>query len=167
VRIRESVLAVVIPALLLTSAGCDFFKSSGPEGGVSPFVRDFSVSPSVASSGRNFVLGFRYSDPQDDIEFMRITYQHEDGFTFEEEVLWEQGGGFFGLDELDLTEEELEALQDPGNLDLSVPERATYTTRFECGSGKPTGTYTVTVVLVDDNGHESSPRSDTLRLTTS
>ena len=166
-RMRESVLAVVMPALLLAGAGCDFFKSSGPEGGVSPFVSDFSVSPSVVTCDRDFVLSFRYADPQDDIEFMRLSYQHEDGFTFEEEVLWEQGGGFFGLEDLDLTEEELEALQDPGVLDLSVPGRATYTTRFECGSGKPVGTYTISVVLVDDNGHESSPRFDTLRLTTS
>jgi len=167
VKRRVLAAAVVPAAIVLAFAGCGVFESSGPEGGVSPFVSDFRVSPVSVPCDRDFVLSFRYSDPQGDIEFLRVTYQNEGGFTFEEEVLWEQGGGLFGLEDLGLTDEELEALEEPGLLDLSVPERATYTTRFGCDSGKPRGTYTVTVVLVDDNGHESSPRSDTIRLTTS
>lgn len=158
---------VVAAAVVLAFGGCGVLESSGPEGGVSPFVSNFQVNPSSVPCDRDFVLSFNYSDPQNDIEFMRLTYRHESGFTFEEEVLWAQGGGFFGLEELELTEEELEALSEPGFLDLGTPGEATYTTRFECDTGKPRGTYTVTVVLVDDNGHESSPRSDSLRLSSS
>jgi len=164
---RGFLAAAVSAAAIMALGGCGFFESSGPEGGVSPFVSDYRVSPSTVPCGRDFTISFSYSDPQNDIEFMRVTYRHEDGFTIEEEVLWEQGGGIFGLEDLGLTDEQLEALDEPGFLDLSVPGRATYTTQFECGSGAPRGTYVVTVVLVDDNGHESSPRSDNLRLTSS
>jgi hypothetical protein len=164
-------------AAALAFAGCGFFESSGPEGGVSPFVSDLRVTPSIVPCDRDFILSFDYSDPQGDIESMQVTYRHESGFGFEEPVLWEHGGGFFGLEDLTdeeldkLSEEEREALleliEDIGFLDLSVPGEATYTTRFRCGSGKPRGAYTVTIILVDDNGHESSPRSDSLRLSSS
>jgi hypothetical protein len=159
--------AAVSAAAIMALGGCGFFESSGPEGGVSPFVSDYRVSPAAVPCDQDFTISFSYSDPQNDVEFMRVTYRHEDGFTIEEEVLWEQGGGIFGLEDLELTDEQLEALDEPGFLDLSVPGRATYTTQFECGSGVPRGTYVVTVVLIDDNGHESSPRSDNLRLTSS
>lgn len=164
---RGFLAAVVSTAVLLALAGCGFFESSGPEGGVSPFISDYRVSPSSVSCGQDFVISFSYSDPQNDIEFMRLSYQHDDGFTFVEEVLWVQGGGLFGLEDLDLTEEELEALDEPGFLDLSVPGRAAYTTQIECGLEWPRGSYLVTVRLTDDNGHESGPRSDNLRLTSS
>jgi hypothetical protein len=166
--VKRGFLAVALSAAaMLALGGCGFFESSGPEGGVSPFVSDYRVSPATVGCDRDFVISFSYTDPQGDIEFMRVTYRHEDGFTFEEEVLWEQGGGIFGLEDLDLTDEELEALDQPGFLDLSEPGRATYTTEFECDTGRPRGTYQVIVILRDDNGHESTPRSDTLRLTSS
>lgn len=161
------VAAVASAAVVLAAVGCGFFESSGPEGGVSPIVSNYRVSPSIVSCDRDFVISFSWSDPQGDVEFMRVTYRHDDGFTIEEEVLWEHGGGLFGLEDLDLTEEELEELDQPGFLDLSVPGEATYTTQFDCDVGLPRGVYSITVVLIDDNGHESRPRTDTLRLTSS
>jgi len=166
--VKRGFLAVVVSAAAMLSLGrCGFFESSGPEGGVSPFVSNFRVSPASVPCDRDFVISFDYTDPQNDIEFMSISYLHDDGFVFTEEVLWEQGGGIFGLEDLELTDEELEALDEPGFLDLSEPGHATYTTQVECGVGWPRGGYLVTVRLTDDNGHESSPRSDNLRLTSS
>ncbi len=149
--------AVILPALILTAGGCDFFKSSGPEGGVSPFVSDLRISHSAVACGRDFTVSFRYQDPQDDIEFMRVTFQHEGGFLFEVEMLWQTGGDIF-VDGEDLF---------GGSLDLSVPGRAIYTYQFECDTDKPTGSYLVTIILVDDNEHESSPRSDSISLISS
>jgi hypothetical protein len=166
--VRRGMPAVfVAAAVLLVLGGCGFLESSGPEGGVSPFVSNLRVSPSSVPCDREFVISFDYSDPQDDIEFMSVSYFHDDGFVFTEEVLWEHGGGIFGLEDLELTDEELEALDEPGFLDLSTPGSARYTTQVECGVGWPRGDYLVTIRLTDDNGHESNPRTDNLRLTSS
>jgi hypothetical protein len=150
----------------LAAAGCDFFKSSGPEGGVSPFISDLRISRTSVPCGRDFVISFQYQDAQNDIEFMRVSFRHEDGFGFEREVLWQQGGGFFTGEE-ELTDEELEALEElfPGSLDLGEPGVARYTYHFECDVNLPTGNYTVVVQLIDDNGHESNTRTDTINLT--
>lgn len=164
-KIAKTMAVLLAPAFLAT-ASCDFFKSSGPEGGVSPFIGELRVSPTSVPCERQFVIKFQYSDPQNDIEFMRVTYLNEDGSSLQQEVLWQQGGGVFGLEDLDLTDEELEDLS-VGNLDLSVPGEATYTDAFECGIELSTGRWTVTVQLVDDNGHESNIRSDTINLSTS
>lgn len=162
-KVDKTWLAVLAMIAVFAVSACDFFKSSGPEGGVSPFISDMSISTSSVTCGRNFVVRFSYQDPQDDIEFMRITFVHEEGFGFEQEVLWVQGGAIFGIEDLELTEEELEELA-VGNLDLSVPGRASYTYSFECDTGLPRGTWTVSVQLVDDNGHEGNTRSDTINL---
>ncbi len=159
------IMAVLLVPVFLGTASCDFFKSSGPEGGVSPFISDMRISPTSVPCNRQFVIRFQSSDPQDDIEFMRVTYLNEDGSSFQQEVLWQQGGGLFGLEE-DLTEEEQEELS-VGSLDLSVPGEASYTDAFECGVGLSTGRWTVTVQLVDDSGHESNTRADTINLSSS
>lgn len=165
VKIAKVMAVLLVPAFMGT-ASCDFFKSSGPEGGVSPFISDLRISPASVPCERQFVVKFQYSDPQNDIEFMQVTYLNEDGSSLQQEVLWQQGGGIFGLEDLDLTDEELEELS-VGSLDLSVPGEASYTDAFECGVGLSTGRWTVTVQLVDDNGHESNIRSDTINLSTS
>lgn len=163
---NTKVVTVLLLSAFLVTASCDFFKSSGPEGGVSPFISDMRVSPSTVPCERQFTITFQYSDPQDDIEFMQVTYLNEDGSSFQQDVIWQQGGGVFGLEDLDLTDEELAELS-VGSLDLSVPGEASYTDDFECGVGLPSGRWTVTVQLVDDNGHESNIRSDSINLSTS
>jgi len=163
VKAEKTRLVVVAMIALFAVSACDFFKSSGPEGGVSPFISDMSISSNSITCGRNFVVRFSYQDPQNDIEFMRITFVHEEGSGFEQEVLWVQGGAIFGIEDLELTEEELAELT-VGSLDLSIAGRAAYTYAFECDTGLPRGTWTVSVQLVDDNGHEGNTRMDTINL---
>jgi len=121
VKKHRGAAALILTASLLLVGGCDFFESSGPEGGVSPFVTGLRINRSSVPCDRDFVITFNYEDPQDDIEFMRVTFQHESGFTFAVEVLFESGGGF-------VTEEGEEIPEDlfGGTLDLSVPGRASY-----------------------------------------
>jgi len=164
-RNGRSVLAICAAAVLI-SAGCDFFKSSGPEGGVSPFITNLRLSHSSTPCDRDFLISFEYQDAQNDIEFMRVNFRHEDGFTYELEVLFQTGGGLVPEENPD-PDEDLEEDIFGGSLDLSVPGSAAYTYHFQCGTALPTGSYLITVQLVDDNGHESNTRSDSISLTSS
>ena len=157
-------LAAVGALAVLLPAGCDFFKSSGPEGGVSPFITNLRLSRSSVACDVDFVISFDYQDPQDDIEFMRVSFRHEEGFAYELEVLFQTGGGLVPIEDEDA--EELEDIFG-GSLDLSEPGKAAYTYHFQCGTALPTGSYLVTVQLVDDNGHESNTRSDSINLSSS
>jgi hypothetical protein len=160
---KLQVASMIIAFSFFLGGGCDFFKSSGPEGGVSPFVTDLRISRSSVPCGVDFQLRFQYNDPQNDVEIMRITFQHEDGFTFIREILFQTDGGIFLPEGTDPPEEDIYG----GVLDLTVPGRATYTFNFECGIGLPTGAYLISVQLIDDNGHESSPREVGINLTSS
>ena len=88
VKIAKVMAVLLVPAFMGT-ASCDFFKSSGPEGGVSPFISDLRISPASVPCERQFVVKFQYSDPQNDIEFMQVTYLNEDGSSLQQEVLWD------------------------------------------------------------------------------
>ncbi len=160
--------ALMVPGALvvLLPAGCDFFKSSGPEGGVSPFVTNLRISRSSAACDQDFVISFDYQDPQGDIEVMRVNFRHEDGFAYELEVLFQTGGGLVPEEDVEVDVEDQEDIFG-GSLDLSVPGRASYTYHFQCDTGLPTGAYTITIQLVDDNGHESNTRSESINLSSS
>ena len=159
---RKLQVALAITAFsLLLGGGCDFFKSSGPEGGVSPFITDLRISRSSVNCDTDFQLTFQHQDPQNDVEIMRIIFQHENGFTFIREILFQTGGGIFLPEGVDPPEEDIFG----GTLDLSVPGRATYTFNFECDTGLPRGSYLISVQLVDDNGHESGIREVGINLT--
>ena len=132
---------------LTTFWGCDFFKSSGPEGGVNPFITDLSITPSAVGCSTPFRISFEYLDPQDDIEEFTVTFTHEQGFSFQAGGIWEEGIVISG-----------------GTLDLSVPGRATYTYSFLCELNRRSGNYDVTVQLEDRNGHLSNIREDQIHL---
>ena len=131
--------------VLTTFCGCDFFKSSGPEGGVNPFITNLSITPRAVGCSTLFNIKFDYLDPQEDIEQLIVVFTHELGFSFEAGGLWIDGEGAFG-----------------GRLDLSVPGTATYTYAFDCA--RRSGNYSVTVELEDRNGHQSNIREDEVRL---
>ena len=130
---------------LTTFWGCDFFKSSGPEGGVNPFITNLRIAPSAGNCNTPFTISFEYIDPQEDIEELLVTFTHELGFSFEAGGLWMDGVNISG-----------------GTLDLSVPGRAVYTYSFDCDRNG--GNYTVTVQLEDRNGHLSNVREDKILL---
>jgi hypothetical protein len=132
---------------LTTFWGCDFFKSSGPEGGVNPFITNLSITPSAVGCSTPFNIKFDYLDPQEDIEQLIVVFSHELGFSFEAGGLWNQGEVASG-----------------GRLDLSVPGTATYTYTFDCALERRSGNYSVTVQLEDRNGHLSNIREDEVRL---
>ena len=136
----------VILIALTTFWGCDFFKSSGPEGGVNPFVTNLRISPKAVSCNTPFTISFEYIDPQEDIEELIVTFTHELGFSFEAGGLWMDGVNVSG-----------------GTLDLSGPGRAIYTYSFDCALNRSSGNYTVTVQLEDRNGHQSNVREDNIR----
>ena len=133
--------------VLTTFWGCDFFKSSGPEGGVNPFVTNLSIRPNAVSCNTPFNISFDYIDPQEDIEELILTFSHELGFSFEVGVPWIDGVSISG-----------------GRLDLSVSGSATYTYAFACELNRRSGNYSVTVQLEDRNGHLSNTREDDIRL---
>lgn len=132
---------------LTTFWGCDFFKSSGPEGGVNPFITNLSIRPSAVSCSVPFNISFDYLDPQEDIEELTVIFSHELGFSFEVGVPWVDGISVDG-----------------SRLDLSVPGSATYTYAFLCEMNRRSGNYSVTVELEDRNGHLSNVREDVIRL---
>jgi len=132
---------------LMTFWGCDFFKSSGPEGGVNPFITNLKISPRAVSCSQPFNIIFDYLDPQEDIEEFVVTFSHELGYTFEAGGLWIQGPVLSG-----------------GVLDLSVPGSAVYTYSFLCELNRTSGNYNVEVQLEDLNGHQSNTRDDDIRL---
>ena len=160
---KLQIALTVIAFSLVLGGGCDFFKSSGPEGGVSPFISDLRISRASVPCDVDFRLTFRYQDAQNDVEIMRITFQHEDGFTFVREILFQTDGGIFLPEGADPPEEDIFG----GVLDLTVPGRATYTFNFECDTGLPTGAYLIGVQLIDDNGHESNIEEVAINLTSS
>lgn len=160
---KLGVLAVTIAVSMALGTGCDFFKSSGPEGGVTPFIRDLRISRSAVACDTDFQLRFQHDDPQDDVEFMRIIFTHEDGFVFIREILFQTNGGIVLPEDTDPPEEDIFG----GVLDLSVPGRATYTFHFECDTGLPRGAWLIGIQLIDDNNHESSIREAGITLTRS
>jgi hypothetical protein len=157
---RKGAAAAILCFALFLGGGCEFFESSGPEGGVSPFITDLRISRASVPCDTDFRLTFQYSDPQNDIEFMRINFQHENGFVFIREILFQTNGGIVVPEGQDLPEEDIFG----GSLDLSVPGRAAYSFQFECDTGLPRGAYLIAVQLVDDNGHESSIRETGITL---
>jgi hypothetical protein len=160
---RFGVIAASLAVTLILGTGCDFFQSSGPEGGVTPFISDLRISRSAVACETDFQLRFQYSDPQDDIEFMRVTFTHENGFVFIHELLFQTNGGIVLPEGADPPEEEIFG----GVLDLTVPGRATYTYQFECDAGLPRGAWLIGVQLIDDNGHESNVSEVGITLTRS
>ena len=160
---RIGVFAGVLAVALLLGAGCSFFESSGPEGGVTPFITDLRISRSAVACDNDFQLRFQHEDPQDDVEFMRIIFTHEDGFVFIREILFQTDGGIVLPEGVDPPEEDVFG----GVLDLTVPGRATYTFHFECDTDLPRGAWLIGVQLIDDNGHESSVREAGVTLTRS
>ncbi len=143
----KQALALAAALLLIAASGCDFFSSSGASLRVSPFIRDLQLSKTSVSCNQNYTITFRYEDLQDDIEFIRLDFQHTtDSFnSFEDSAAWEDGG----------------------DLDLSVVGRAILTHSFGCGEGLARGLYILQVTLEDARGHESNSRTATVTLLTS
>jgi hypothetical protein len=120
--------------------GCDWLKGSDTTMRVSPFISGLSVSPSAVLCGRQFVISFRYDDPQSDISLLRLTFKHEgDDLQVQDQALW-----------------------DPSTVDLSVSGRASY--GYTLGCDRPGGRWAVTVQLEDQRGHTSNTATTSLTL---
>lgn len=135
-RTRNTVrMASILLALALTipAAGCDWLDPSGTSSRVSPVISGLSVRPQSVFCNAPLTIAFEYSDPQDDIQQLLLTFQHAGSDErLDRSVFWD----------------------DPTL--LAAGGRASYSEFFfECG-GPSAGDWEVRVQLEDNQGHLSN-----------
>jgi hypothetical protein len=124
-------------AVVALSSGCDWLKGSDLIRRTSPFLSGLSL-PGTALCGEEFLVGFTFDDPQGDVFSVHLLAVHEEeGATRESSLLWDD-------------------TFDRGNASVTYP--------FTFTEGAPGGTWTITVTVEDDLGHESNALSGTILL---
>jgi hypothetical protein len=136
--------ALVAGLALVALAGCDYLKGSGTSSRVSPFISGMGVSKASVLCDVDFDVSFDYSDPQNDISQMTVTFFNTGTQT---------------------TREVKVNFVDGAPLNLKTGGRAIYTTHFFCSPPDPGGTWTIKVVLDDLKGHLSNELSHDINLT--
>jgi hypothetical protein len=130
--------AVLAAGALAVLPGCDWLQGSDSGSRQSPFISALSVQPSSVLCEQEFVVSFRYDDPQGDIASVLVTFQRSgDSSVREESPLW------------------------PTTISRSSGT-ASFPFTFPCSSKG--GLWTVSVQLRDEREHSSNVITGQIRL---
>jgi len=134
--------AVLAGSFLAVMPGCEWFKGSDPTQRSSPSISSLSIRPSTVLCEQEFLVSFKFEDPQGDISSARVTFQRSgDTAVREETPPWPQT-----------------ISRDSGTVQFPF----SFAPRPCTGQG---GTWTITVKAEDERGNTSNTLTGQIDLT--